>query len=107
LFDENISPRLVTALEDLYSGSLHVVQASLASKDDLHVWEFARDSGFIVVTKDRDFHEFSLDMGAPPKVIWIGLGNCSTERIEGALRRDAIRIARFAQVPDAALLIIN
>jgi hypothetical protein len=43
-------------------------------------------------------------VGAPAKVIRIGLGNCSTERIEAAQRREAIRIARFAGVSDAALL---
>jgi predicted nuclease of predicted toxin-antitoxin system len=57
--------------------------------------------------KDRNFREFSLDMGAPPKVIWIGLGNCSTDSIEATLRREAIRIARFAEVSDAALLVID
>ena len=107
LFDENVSPRLVMALADLYPGSLHVSAAGLTSRADLHVWEFARVEGFIIVTKDRDFREFSLDMGPPPKLIWVGLGNCTTARIADLLRREAVRITEVATNPESSLLIIG
>ncbi len=64
LFDENIAPSLVEALDDLYPGSRHVEQAGLTSASDFQIWEFAKDNGFIIVTKDKDFREFSLDIGA-------------------------------------------
>ncbi|MBS0169692.1 MAG: DUF5615 family PIN-like protein [Nitrospira sp.] len=34
-------------------------------------------SEFLLVTRDEDFLRMSLLRGAPPKVIWITLGNCS------------------------------
>jgi predicted nuclease of predicted toxin-antitoxin system len=107
LFDENTAPKLVSALEDLFPGSQHVVEAGLASLADIQIWEFAKENNFIVVTKDRDFREFSLDMGAPPKLIWIGIGNCSTRHIEELLRDNAIRISTFAESEQASLLVIR
>jgi predicted nuclease of predicted toxin-antitoxin system len=106
LLDENIAPKLVGALDDLYPGSQHVTDVGLTAATDLRIWDFAKENGYIVVTKDKDFREFSLDMGAPPKLIWIGMGNCSTREIERALRDYAIRISTFAESEQTSLLII-
>ena len=35
----------------------------------------AKGDCFIIVTKDSDFHEFSLLFGNPPKAIWLKCGN--------------------------------
>jgi predicted nuclease of predicted toxin-antitoxin system len=32
----------------------------------------------VLVSEDQDFHRYSVLFGPPPKVIWIGLGNCPT-----------------------------
>ena len=69
-------------LADLYPDSLHASTAGLSSAPDLHVWNFALENGLVIVTKDRDFQGFSLDLGHPPKVIAITTGNCSTRRIQ-------------------------
>jgi predicted nuclease of predicted toxin-antitoxin system len=71
----------------------------------LELWEFARENRLIVVTKDKDFREFSLSMGAPPKLIWIGLGNCSKREIEQVLRKQAVRISEFEQSDKTTLFI--
>jgi predicted nuclease of predicted toxin-antitoxin system len=41
----------------------------LDKADDQSVWEYARQSGFIVVTRNADFNELSILRGFPPKVI--------------------------------------
>ena len=43
--------------------------------DDLAIWNYAKEQGFVIVTKDSDFHELSLVFGNPPKVIWLKCGN--------------------------------
>ena len=93
LFDQNLSPRLVYRLTDLFPDSNHVVALGLDSSDDIEVWRYARDNGFLLVTKDADFSDFSTLLGFPPKVIWIRLGNCTTSQIENLLRShyDAIQ----------------
>jgi len=69
LFDENISPRLAGVLADIYPDSAHVHHRGLGSADDLTVWQYAKDNGFTIVSKDSDFQERSVLLGAPPKVI--------------------------------------
>ena len=78
LFDENLAARLVAELGVLYPGCTHVGDQGLASGSDRAIWQHARDHGLIIVSKDEDFQRLSVLYGAPPKVIWIGLGNCSS-----------------------------
>lgn len=75
LLDQNLSFRLLQKLESAYPDSTQVKFVGLDQADDLKVWHYARDNGFAIVTKDSDFHEFSLLYGSPPKVIWLKCGN--------------------------------
>ena len=77
LFDQNLSPKLVHHLVDLYPDSCHVWTLKLDASPDDDLWSFARDSGYVIVSKDSDFGEISLARGAPPKLIWMRAGNCS------------------------------
>ena len=87
LFDENLSPNLVIRLADLFPDSLHVREVGLQAADDQVVWEYAKRFDLIIVSKDSDMHQRSFLFGAPPKVVWVRLGNCSTTDIENLLRR--------------------
>ena len=69
LFDQNLSPRLVTRLADLFPDSDHVFMLGLDRSDETAVWDYARAQGFLLVTKDADFSELSTLRGFPPKVI--------------------------------------
>ena len=55
LFDQNLSPRLTLALQDLFPESLHVRDIGLGSVEDLAVWTYAKDHGCTIVSKDSDF----------------------------------------------------
>ncbi len=92
LFDQNVSPKLVNRLADLFPGSSHVQSAGLDCAGDDQVWEHARLNGFAIVTKDEDYNNLSVVRGSPPKVIWLQLGNCTTGQVEAAFR------ARFADL---------
>ncbi|MFM7532275.1 MAG: DUF5615 family PIN-like protein [Rubrivivax sp.] len=71
LLDENLSRRLVPFLLRDYPGSESVVSIGLEAASDRHVWEHARDNGFVIVTRDADFGEMSAVFGQPPKVVRI------------------------------------
>jgi predicted nuclease of predicted toxin-antitoxin system len=88
LLDQNLSPRLVHRLADLYPSSSHVMEVGLDRSLDKEVWNYARQHDYLIVTKDVDFSELSLLQGFPPKVIWIRRGNCSTHDIETILREN-------------------
>jgi predicted nuclease of predicted toxin-antitoxin system len=55
LFDENLAARLVTALAEPYPGSVHVRDAGLAPASDRAIWEYAREHGLVIVSKDEDY----------------------------------------------------
>jgi predicted nuclease of predicted toxin-antitoxin system len=107
LLDENLSPRLVRALADLFPGSVHVHDCGLGESADSHVWDFAREESLTILSKDSDFCELSALRGSPPKVIWLHIGNCSTGEIEAVLRRFAVAIAEFINHPEDRCLVLT
>jgi len=75
LLDENLSRRLVPFLQDAYPGTTQVALVGLERADDRAIWQYARDYGFVIVTKDADYYDLSLLLGAPPNIIWLQIGN--------------------------------
>lgn len=57
LFDENLAPSLVLGLADVFPQSEHVAKIGLDASTDREVWEYAREHGYTLVSKDSDFHE--------------------------------------------------
>ena len=107
LFDQNLSHRLVQALQKEYPDSLHVREVGLQEAADAVVWQYAARQGLAIVTKDADFHQRSFLFGHPPKVIWVRVGNASTVMIEALLRRRADEVGAFASDPEGAFLILE
>ena len=107
LLDQNISVRLLRSLSDRFPGSAHVRLLGLSEADDEAIWAFAARHGFTIVSKDADFHQLSFVRGAPPKVIWIRIGNCSTDTLDGVLRDAHPVIADFEQDEAAAFLVLE
>ena len=68
------------------------------------IWAHARDHGLTVVTRDEDFHRLSVLHGPPPKVIWVRLGNCSTDDVIRLLRMRRQEVDRFLAHEEAAFL---
>jgi len=104
LFDENLSARLVASLADFYPGSAHVGALNLVGASDDEIWIVAKSSGLAIVSKDEDFQRFSILYGPPPKVIWIRLGNCSTDQIIALLRHRHGEIMAFLADKEAGFL---
>ena len=107
LFDQNLSPRLVNRLADIYPNSNHLYNLGLDTVEDSIVWQYAHDNDFIVVTKDADFSELISVRGFPPKVIWIRLGNCTTNDIESLIRSHAKEIEIFSNDNSLGILILS
>lgn len=101
LFDQNLSPKLVNQLADLFPGSSDVQSVGLDCAEDDQVWEHARLNGFAIVTKDEDYNNLSVLRGSPPKVIWLQLGNCTTAQVEAVFRARFVDIDAFEK--DAAV----
>ena len=107
LFDHNLSYKLVARLADLFPDAAHVRNVNLHEADDYTVWEYARANGFAMVPKDKDFQQLSFLYGAPPKMVWVRLGNCTTADIEHALRRHHTDVLNFDAHEEGAFLIVG
>ena len=106
-FDQNLSSDLIRRLSDLFPGSDHVKHLGMMKSDDGAIWTHACDNGFTIVSKDSDFQQRSLLFGAPPKVVWLRVGNCPTERIEKLLREHSITLHTFEADPEQSFLALS
>ena len=106
LFDQNLSPKLVNQLSDLFPNSIHVQDAGLDTAEDTEVWDYAQAKGYLVVSKDADFGEKSAIHGHSPKVIWLKRGNCPTSTVEGILRNHYSDIQTFVKDVNQGLLVL-
>lgn len=107
LIDHNLSSQLVPALRNLYPGSVHVRDQGMQTASNETVWGYAREHGFAIVSKDADFHQRSLVLGAPPKFIWTRRWNCSTNEILGLLTEHHPRLIQFDSDSDAAFMALG
>jgi predicted nuclease of predicted toxin-antitoxin system len=55
----------------------HVFEIDLHAADDPIIWEHARQSNAVLISKDEDFVDRWLLSDAPVALIWIRKGNCS------------------------------
>jgi len=97
LFDQNVSPDLVRRFVDLFPASEHVFRLGLDSLDDIALWQYARENEFVIVSKDADFSEISMLHGYPPKLLWLRIGNCTTDDIERLIRANVSYIRALAE----------
>jgi predicted nuclease of predicted toxin-antitoxin system len=107
LFDEQLSDALPAMLEDVFPGSLHVRTLAGVGASDERVWALAIEHGCILVSKDEDLHRLSVLRGAPPKVVWIRLGNCTTQTVAELLRRHESDLRGFTEQSEATFLALG
>jgi predicted nuclease of predicted toxin-antitoxin system len=70
------------------------------------IWEYAKINGFVIVSKDSDFHQRSLLYGHPPKFIYLRIGNCPTSKITQILRDNLDVIVQFENSEIESLLVL-
>jgi predicted nuclease of predicted toxin-antitoxin system len=89
LFDDSLAARLARDLANECPGSERVLALGLAGATDERIRARSAANGYVLVTKDEDFHGLSVLLGPPPKVVWVRLGNCTTVRVAQLLRTRA------------------
>lgn len=107
LFDEQLSEALPALLADVFPESLHVRALAGSGASDERLWKLAIEHSCVLVSKDEDFHRLSVLRGAPPKVVWLRLGNCRTEEVANLLRRHAAALQLFAEQEEATFLALG
>lgn len=106
LLDQNLSRKLVTELGDAFPGSSHVTSLDLDTASDAEIWDYAREHGYVIASKDSDFRQLAFLHGPPPKVVWLRVGNVSTARVLEVIRDHLDDLLAFDISEDAAFLVI-
>ena len=74
---------------------------------DTDIWKHARQSGSILVSKDRDFLELAAVWGIPPRILLITPGNASTPRLLAALADAWPSIIQALEAPTAGVVTLE
>ena len=108
LIDNNISYRLCSLLNKSIPGCKHVSDFNLdKNTDDSHIWNFAKENGFSILTKDNDFEAMSRLYGCPPKVIQLICGNKKTSELFEILNKNAETIKLLDNDSENCLLYLQ
>ena len=81
LFDQKISFRVVKLLRELFPEARHVNEYSLQKASDMQIWSYPKENQYHIVTFDADFNDLVTLYGHPPKVIWLRIGNTSSQNL--------------------------
>ena len=107
LVDENLAPRLATDLADLFPDSSHVTTVALGGQSDSVLWDYAKASGFVFLTKDKDFANLKHGLRRAAE----GDPRSNRELLDGGIeriiRRSAVRLAEFEKDSRRGLLILK
>ena len=95
LLDQNLSFLVAVKIRDNFPGVKHLSDLGLNNFSDSEIWEYAKAYNYCIVTFDSDFIDISTLKGFPPKIIWIRLGNTSTDNIANQLLKYIDQINEF------------
>ena len=107
LFDQNLSFKLIDSVGTSFPNSKHVRDLGLTCAPDAEVWCYAQSNDFVIVSKDSDFANLAFLRGQPPKLVYVRIGNCSTEQIAELLMRSQSTISAFLNDPIEAVLTLQ
>ena len=95
LLDENLSRRIVPALQARWPGSSQVTLLDLERATDAQLCAYPAQHGYVICSKDDDFHRLVAARGYRPRLVHVALGNATNGQILNALldRADSIEAA--------------
>jgi predicted nuclease of predicted toxin-antitoxin system len=77
LIDAQLPPALARWVASQGHTAQHVLELGLAASGDPAVWDHARASNAVIISKDEDFVDRWLLYSGGVRLIWIRKGNCS------------------------------
>ncbi len=106
MLDENLSRRMIPALQIRFPGSSQVALLGPERSTDAELCTFAAAGGFVICSKDDDSQRLVAARSYRPKLVHIAMGNVGNERILAALLSgaDAIEAALADPATDVVVL---
>nr|WP_269783485.1 DUF5615 family PIN-like protein [Marinibactrum halimedae] len=109
MIDENLSYKLAARLNNDFQDTVAVARLPSLGEGapDTAVWEYAKEHGLTLLTKDKDFVDYWKRFGPPPKVIRLEIGNSRLQASEALVRNNKNLIFQFINTPQQGLLFLN
>ena len=107
LLDENLSRRLVPALQQVFPGTSQVTLLGLERSTDAELCVYAASHGFVLCSKDDDFQALAAARGYRPKLIRVALGNVSNDKVLEALISAAESISQALADDGAGVVVLE
>ena len=105
LLDQNLPRSLLQTLGGTFPGSEHVIGLELDNSPDSQIYDYAGQHDFTIVSKDSDFRQLSFLHGAPPKVVWLRVGNCTVRDLVALLNENKHRLLEFEAALESLLIV--
>jgi len=81
LFDQNISFRVIKKISQLFPEAQQIRALGLENSTDIQIWEYAKKNDYSIVSYDADYFDIASLRGHPPKIIWLRIGNTTTNSL--------------------------
>jgi predicted nuclease of predicted toxin-antitoxin system len=107
LLDENLSRRLVPALQARFPGTSQVALLGLERASDAQLCDYAALHGFVICSKDDDFQRLVAARGYKPKLVQLALGNVGNDAVLAALMASADRLDVFFTDPATGVAVVE
>ena len=81
--DAHLSPSVAKWLQQTYNVEAASLRFNgLLVADDIDIFNAAKQSNVILISKDRDMMKLIEKFGSPPKLIWLTCGNTSNKALK-------------------------
>ena len=82
-----------------------MIGLGLDNSPDSQIYDYAGQHDFTIVSKDSDFRQLSFLHGAPPKVVWLRVGNCTVRDLVVLLTENKHRLLEFEAALESLLIV--
>ncbi len=107
LLDENLSRRIIPALQRRFPGSSQVSLLGLERATDGELCKYAAENGFVLVSKDDDFQSLVEARQYHPKLIRLEIGNLTNDHVLDVLLTSAERLEAALGQSDIGVVVIS
>jgi len=84
--DAQISPALAPWFQEEFNIEAFSAEfLKLKDATDAQIYDLAGEAGATILTKDSDFVALQQQLGSPPQVVWLRLGNSTNQRLRELL----------------------
>lgn len=107
LVDSQLPQLLAKRLCEAGCESRHVLEIALSQSPDNDIWRHAVAEGMVIVTKDEDFAEWVIAGRTDSAVVWLRIGNCTSDVTFGISSHngaliDSVETTQSVQVKELA-----